>query len=124
MKDLSLHILDVVHNSISAGAKLIKIELIQDEKKDLLELIIEDNGKGVNTDLLSKKYKKTGFFNSLFNKHKELHDNKSISLSDIEQYLLILRRQLKSKIKFNIHRNIKLLESGKGTIVEFENISA
>lgn len=87
-------------------------------------LVIEDNGKGVNTELLSQKYKKTGFFNSLFNKHKELNDNKSISLSDIEQYLLILRRQLKSKMRFNIHRNIKLSGSGKGTIVEFENIRA
>ncbi len=54
MKDLSLHILDVVHNSISAGAKLIKIELIQDEKKDLLELSIEDNGKGIPADKLDK----------------------------------------------------------------------
>lgn len=117
----------IIENCIKHGfVNGVQNEIVIDlhTKGNKHNLVIEDNGKGVNTELLSQKYKKTGFFNSLFNKHKELNDNKSISLSDIEQYLRILRRQLKSKIKFSIHRNIKPSDSGVGTIVEFENIRA
>lgn len=48
--ELSLHILDLIENSINAGADEIHISLIVDEDKDLLTLIIEDNGKGFSVD--------------------------------------------------------------------------
>ncbi|OGC40667.1 hypothetical protein A2Y85_00635 [candidate division WOR-3 bacterium RBG_13_43_14] len=54
MKDLSLHILDIVENSIAAGAKNIKITIDEDTKKDLLILKIQDDGKGMNKKTLSK----------------------------------------------------------------------
>ena len=49
MKDLSLHVLDVVENSIRAEAKLVEICLEQDTEKDLLTLRIEDDGKGMES---------------------------------------------------------------------------
>ena len=52
MKDLSLHILDLSQNSISAGAGLVKITVNEDYKKDTLTISIEDDGKGIQKDLL------------------------------------------------------------------------
>lgn len=47
MQDLSLHILDVVENSIRAEAKLVEISVVEDVEKDVLTLTIKDNGKGM-----------------------------------------------------------------------------
>lgn len=54
MKDLSLHILDVVENSIRAEAKRVKILVMEEEEKDMLTLKIEDDGKGMNKEILSR----------------------------------------------------------------------
>ncbi len=47
MEDLSLHVLDIVENSINAAATFIRISIIEDAEKDLLTVEIEDNGKGM-----------------------------------------------------------------------------
>ena len=52
MKDLSLHILDLSQNSISAGASLVQITVNEDTEADRLVITIEDNGKGMDKDLL------------------------------------------------------------------------
>lgn len=54
MKDLSLHILDLSQNSISAGASLVKITIHEDTANDRLDIYIEDNGKGMDKDFLEK----------------------------------------------------------------------
>ncbi len=54
MKELSLHILDLVENSIRASATEIKISIIEDIKKDTLSIIIEDNGRGMDEEFLKK----------------------------------------------------------------------
>jgi hypothetical protein len=54
MEDLSLHILDIVENSISAGAKKVEIEIHEDIKGDLLMIEITDDGKGMDTGMLEK----------------------------------------------------------------------
>jgi K+-sensing histidine kinase KdpD len=48
MEDLSLHILDVVENSIRAGATAVNIKLTEDRAADLLILEIGDDGKGMD----------------------------------------------------------------------------
>ena len=48
MEDLSLYILDIAQNSISASATVIEIFVIEDEEKDKLVLTIRDNGKGMD----------------------------------------------------------------------------
>lgn len=48
MEDMSLHILDVVENSIDAGATKVEILLSEDTINDLLSLEIKDNGKGMD----------------------------------------------------------------------------
>ena len=54
MEDLSLHILDIVENSIAAGAKKIKIKIIEEKKKDSLTIEITDDGKGMDEKTLKK----------------------------------------------------------------------
>lgn len=54
MREISLHVLDIVENSISAGASLICITLDIDHKKDSITIEIEDNGKGMDGEMLKK----------------------------------------------------------------------
>ena len=54
MEDLSLHILDIVENSIVAGAKKIEIKIIEEKKKDSLTIVITDDGKGMDEKKLKK----------------------------------------------------------------------
>jgi len=48
MEDLSLHILDIVENSITAGATIIGVKINEDTKENLLLVEISDNGKGMD----------------------------------------------------------------------------
>lgn len=54
MKDLAMHIMDIVQNSISAGATLIKVTILESVKEDTLKLTIADNGKGIPAEILEK----------------------------------------------------------------------
>ncbi|NLM50178.1 MAG: ATP-binding protein [Clostridiaceae bacterium] len=54
MKDLSLHILDIIQNSIKAESTLIEVEISEDTKEDLLTITIKDNGRGMDEELLKK----------------------------------------------------------------------
>ena len=54
MKELSLHILDVAENGISAGADLISIEVIEDLPQNRLALTIADNGSGIPADQIDR----------------------------------------------------------------------
>ena len=48
MQEISLHILDIVQNSIEAEATFTKLEIIEDTAKDTLIIRIIDNGKGMD----------------------------------------------------------------------------
>jgi len=54
MQDLSLHILDVAENGIQAGASLIRIEVDENTKADILKITLEDNGRGMDSEFLAK----------------------------------------------------------------------
>ena len=44
MRELSLHLLDIVQNSIAAAADLIEIEIMEDFKSDRPSIKVTDNG--------------------------------------------------------------------------------
>lgn len=46
-RELALHILDLVENSLQAGATLVTIEIIEDEATDRLTIRVSDNGRGM-----------------------------------------------------------------------------
>jgi hypothetical protein len=52
MRELSLHILDVVENGITAGGNCIWIEVDEARKKDQLKIVIRDNGRGMPIEKL------------------------------------------------------------------------
>lgn len=54
MKELSLHILDLVENSFRAKAKKVRISILEDTRENRLELIIEDDGEGMDEETLQR----------------------------------------------------------------------
>lgn len=74
MRDLSLHILDVIENSVRAGASEVRVTICEDVSDDLLTVAIEDNGPGLEVPAevavqpfyTTKKDKRVGLGLSLF----------------------------------------------------------
>jgi signal transduction histidine kinase len=54
MEDLSLHILDIVENSLAAAAGEITIRIDEETARDRLSLEIRDNGKGMDEEMRRK----------------------------------------------------------------------
>lgn len=54
MKELSLHVLDIINNSITAGAKLITLEIREEPATDRYWLTVTDNGKGISADMVDR----------------------------------------------------------------------
>lgn len=54
MPEIALHILDLVQNCITALASLIRISLFESKDDDTLTVEIEDNGKGMDEEFLSR----------------------------------------------------------------------
>ena len=50
MRELSLNVLDIAQNSISADASLIEIEVLEDTRKKELLIGIYDNGRGMTPE--------------------------------------------------------------------------
>lgn len=54
MKELSLHVYDLMENSIAAKASLIELIIIDSLKDSIYSFMIKDNGKGMSQDFLAK----------------------------------------------------------------------
>ncbi len=52
MEELSLHILDIVENSINAKATRVDIDVDIDKKENLITIRVTDNGKGMDSKTL------------------------------------------------------------------------
>jgi len=52
--DLSLHVLDIIENSVAAGATEIEIHIREDVTRNMLVIEIVDNGKGMDKDKLKR----------------------------------------------------------------------
>lgn len=74
MRDLSLHVLDLVENSLRAGATVVRVAVSANSVDDTLLLAVEDNGPGFSVPpeqladpfFTTKGGKKTGLGLSLF----------------------------------------------------------
>jgi hypothetical protein len=74
VRDLSLHLLDLMENSIRAEATVISVTIEQDPTKDKLRIVVEDNGPGLAVSAeqaldpfyTTKAGKRTGLGLSLF----------------------------------------------------------
>jgi len=82
MLELSLHILDLIENSVRAGAKVIAVSVVERPEEDRLEIVVEDNGhnfpvsheKALDPFFTTKEGKRTGLGLSLFKASVEQAD--------------------------------------------------
>jgi hypothetical protein len=51
-RDLSQHLLDIVENSVNAGASLVHIDIEQDTERDHLTICVRDDGRGIDPTML------------------------------------------------------------------------
>ncbi|MBP1747708.1 MAG: Histidine kinase-, gyrase and HSP90-like ATPase [Deltaproteobacteria bacterium] len=54
MEDISSHIMDIVMNSVTAGAQHIAIAVEKDPRTSVLSLTISDDGSGMDADMVMK----------------------------------------------------------------------
>ncbi|MBP3892090.1 MAG: sensor histidine kinase [Solobacterium sp.] len=54
MQDLAMHMLEIIMNSIAAGASLIRILFIDSKAKDEIQIELEDNGKGMSEEMVKR----------------------------------------------------------------------
>jgi len=54
MRELSMHVLDIAQNCISAGASVVDIEVSADTVADTLSIVITDNGCGMSEDFVAR----------------------------------------------------------------------
>jgi hypothetical protein len=74
LRELALHILDLIENALNAGASRIAIEIALETQRDLMRIVVQDNGPGLsvpaetamNPFYTTKKGKKMGLGLSLF----------------------------------------------------------
>ncbi|EYE88454.1 histidine kinase [Fervidicella metallireducens AeB] len=75
MRELSLHIMDIAENSVTAGADLIEITIEENRNEDYLLILVKDNGSGIDEEMLkditdpfvtTRKTRRVGLGLSLF----------------------------------------------------------
>ena len=54
MREISLHIMDIIENGLDAGASLIELSIVEDRKERLLRITIKDNGRGIPESMLDQ----------------------------------------------------------------------
>lgn len=54
MVDLAMHMMDIVQNSISAGAKNIAVELVEESTGNRLRFSVKDDGSGMDEETINK----------------------------------------------------------------------
>ncbi len=50
MREIALHLLDIVQNSLQAEADLVEIQVLEDKRLDQLIMVISDNGRGMTRE--------------------------------------------------------------------------
>ena len=54
MQDLSLHILDIVENSLAAGSRRVEIRIVEDLRADRMTIEIVDDGCGMDEEMVRR----------------------------------------------------------------------
>lgn len=54
MREIALHALDIAENSVAAGASQIEMAVEEDVPNNRLKLVIRDNGRGMDAELLQR----------------------------------------------------------------------
>lgn len=79
MQDISLHLLDVIQNSVRASAKCVKVRVLQNVVENRLRTIVEDDGTGMDSHTLQKAQ------DSLYSTKKEQVKNVGLGIPLFKQ---------------------------------------
>lgn len=79
VREIALHVLDLMENSVAAGARRVIVRVVQSRARDVLEITVEDDGCGLSADasevvnpfFTTKPGKRTGLGLSLFREAAE-----------------------------------------------------
>ena len=80
MKTISEHVLDIIQNSVRAGARKIEVTVGEDKQEDIFSLLIQDNGCGMDEEMAlqaanpfftSRKTRKVGLGLALLKQNAE-----------------------------------------------------
>lgn len=85
MQDISLHLLDIIENSVRAEADIIELCIVIDKQSNFLQIKVTDNGKGMDGEMVANsqnpffttkqdRQKKVGLGIPLFKQNAELCD--------------------------------------------------
>jgi len=81
LKDLSMHVLDIMGNSIRAGARLMELSITENREENTYSIAFRDNGCGMEKELLdqvldpwfsSRKERRVGLGLSLLKQNTEM----------------------------------------------------
>lgn len=50
MREIALHLLDIAENSVAAGSRIIRMDVVEDLQNDLLNVSVKDDGRGMDTE--------------------------------------------------------------------------
>jgi anti-sigma regulatory factor (Ser/Thr protein kinase) len=79
LRDLSLHVLDLIENSVAAGAGIVAVSVVEDTAGNRLDIAVEDDGPGLSVEAetaldpfyTTKRGKRTGLGLALFREAAE-----------------------------------------------------
>jgi signal transduction histidine kinase len=54
VRELALHVLDILQNAVEAGATRVSLDIREDESADMLTITVGDNGRGMDAAGLAK----------------------------------------------------------------------
>ena len=54
MREISLHIMDIIENGLDAEASLIELSIVEERKEKVLRIMIKDNGRGIPDSMLEQ----------------------------------------------------------------------
>jgi anti-sigma regulatory factor (Ser/Thr protein kinase) len=54
VRELSLHLLDIVQNALEAGASRVMITVNEDSQRNRMTIIVKDNGRGMDAETLGR----------------------------------------------------------------------
>jgi hypothetical protein len=102
LRDLSLHILDIVENAIRAGATEVRVGVSQYPETDCMEITVQDNGTGLSVPaqqaldpfFTTKPGKRTGLGLSLLKAAAESTGG-SLEIVSVARSGLLVRAQLR-----------------------------
>lgn len=107
MKEIALNILDIVRNSVSAGAKNIIVEVVESDQSNSMVIKIIDDGRGIESELLkkvddpfttSRKTRKVGMGIPLLKQHAEMTGGSFQIESEVNKGTTVLASFVKDHI--------------------------